>query len=95
MKKLSQINSTPKEKLDIMEDTINYIPANDLKKYLEIADKFISDETKELVQYLIVNNANYVNDLAPKGAENALAYFYDNGPYKETHLAELYKLIGT
>lgn len=94
MKKLSQINSTPKEKLDIMEDTINYIPANDLKKYLEVADKFISDETKELVQYLIVNNANYVKDLAPEGAENALAYFYDNGPYKETHLAELYKLIG-
>ena len=30
MKKLSQLISEAKQKLDFQEDTINYIPANDL-----------------------------------------------------------------
>ena len=41
MKKLSQLISEAKQKLDFQEDTINYIPANDLKTYLKVADKFI------------------------------------------------------
>jgi DNA-directed RNA polymerase specialized sigma subunit len=95
MKKLSQLKQgSRKNPLNIQDETINYISAEDLKKYLSIAEKFICDETKELINYLIVNNANYVKDLAPEGAENALAYFYDNGPYKEEHFSELYALIG-
>lgn len=95
MKKLSQkILESRKNPLEIQDDTLNYVSAEELKKYLEIADKFICDESRELIQYLIVNNKNYINDLAPDGEENALAYFYNNGPYEESHLMELYSLIG-
>lgn len=94
MKKLSQLKSSGKKMLSVQDDTINFIPANDLKKYIEVTDKFICDETKELVQYLIVNNSHYVDDLAPSDVDNTLEYFYNNGPYKESHLSELYALIG-
>ena len=96
MKKLSQLISEAKQKLDFQEDTINYIPANDLKTYLKVADKFISDETKELVQYLIVNNANYIQEMTASkdSSGNALADFYDNGPYREPHKKEVYALVG-
>lgn len=93
MKKFSQIIKEAKTKLEIQDDTINYISSAELKKYKEIADRFISDETKEIIQYLIVNNANYVADFG-KDSENALANFYNNGPYKEEHKKELYALIG-
>lgn len=93
MKKFSQFIKEAKRQLEIQDDTINYISAPELKKYKEIADKFISPETKEIIQYLIVNNSNYINDLG-KGEENALAYFYNNGPYKDQHKKELYALIG-
>ena len=96
MKKFSTfVNEAKKSLLEIQDDTIDYISVADLKKYLQVADKFLSDETKEVIQYLIVNNANYIKDLGGKGtSENALADFYNNGPYKEPDKKELYALIG-
>jgi hypothetical protein len=96
MKKLSQLVKESKTTLDIQEDTINYIGVNELKKYLQIADKFICDDTKELIQYLIVNNANYVNEMTSKKSTsgNALADFYNDGPYKDGNKKEIYILIG-
>jgi hypothetical protein len=92
MKKLSQLVKESKTTLDIQEDTINYIGVNELKKYLQIADKFICDDTKELIQYLIVNNANYVNEMTSKKSTsgNALADFYNDGPYKDGNKKEIY-----
>lgn len=95
MKTLSQlINEAKKSKLDIQDDTINYISADQLKKYLEIADKFISQEAKDIVNWLIVNNSNYISELSTDDNENALAGFYDAGVPKEDSLKELYKAIG-
>lgn len=96
MKKFSTfIAEAKKSLLEIQDDTIDYISAEQLKKYLQVADKFLSDETKELVQYLITNNSSYIKELGGKGSsENALADFYNNGPYKEPQKKELYALIG-
>lgn len=96
MKKFSTfIAEAKKSLLEIQDDTIDYISAEQLKKYLQVADKFLSDETKELVQYLITNNASYIKELGGKGSsENALADFYNNGPYKEPQKKEIYALIG-
>ena len=46
MKKLSQIINEAKQKLDIQDDTINYISTEDLISYSDIAKKFLSDDTK-------------------------------------------------
>lgn len=96
MKKFSTfIAEAKKSLLEIQDDTIDYISAEQLKKYLHVADKFLSDETKELVQYLITNNSSYIKELGGKGSsENALADFYNNGPYKEPQKKEIYALIG-
>jgi DNA-directed RNA polymerase specialized sigma subunit len=52
-------------------------------------------ETKEIIDWLIVNNETYLHDLDPKGdADNALAAFYNRGVPKEDDLKELYKCIG-
>ena len=77
MKKITEAIS--KVKLEIPKDSINYINADDLKKYLEVTEKFISEETKELVNWLIVNNDTYISDLSNDEDENALAGFYKAG----------------
>ena len=91
MKKITDSNKT---NFEVQSDTINYISEADLKKYLDVAGKFISDEAKEIVNWLIVNNKTYISDLSTDDDENALAGFYKHGVPSEPHLKELYKLIG-
>ena len=91
MKKITDSNKT---NFEVQSNTINYISEADLKKYLDVAGKFISDEAKEIVNWLIVNNKTYISDLSTDDDENALAGFYKHGVPSEPHLKELYKLIG-
>lgn len=91
MRNFTDYVNEAKQPLEIQDKTINYINVSDLKKYLEIADKFISEDTKAICQWLIDNNSTYVKDF---GGENALKTFYDKGIPKEEHLKELYKLMG-
>ena len=81
MKKLSTLNEgvKPQKKLSVQSDSINYIESKDLKKYLRVADKFLSDAAKEVINYLIVNNKSYLSDLATDNEENVLAGFYNAG----------------
>ena len=96
MKKFSQVfeGNVSKPKLNIQDDTINYIKSEDLEKYLEITDKFISDEAKEIIKYLIDHNDTYLSDLSNDTDENALAGFYNAGIPKDDSKKELYKNIG-
>ena len=93
MKKLSQIINEAKKKLDIQDDTINYISTPELQKYMEIADKFLSEDSKNVISWLI-DHPNYVEDLASKNANNALATFYDNGIPTTPMMKELYRWVG-
>jgi DNA-directed RNA polymerase specialized sigma subunit len=93
MKKLSQIIKEAKQKLDIQDDTINYISTEDLIKYVEIANKFLSADAKNIINWLIAH-PNYVEDLANKNADNALATFYDNGVPTTPMMKELYRWVG-
>lgn len=93
MKKLSQIINEAKKKLDIQDDTINYISTPELQKYVEVANKFLSEDSKNVISWLI-DHPNYVEDLASKNANNALATFYDNGIPTTPMLKELYRWVG-
>ena len=44
----SNVLKEAKQKLDIQDDTINYISTEDLVKYMEIADKFLSADSKNV-----------------------------------------------
>jgi len=96
MKKFSDINEARRaNELNIQDNTINYINVEDLDKYLEVAKKYLSEETKEIITWLKVNNETYLQDLDPEmEADNALAAFYNRGIPKEEHFKELYKCIG-
>lgn len=91
MRKLTQ--QTSKFNLDLQKDTINYISAEDLKKYLDVANNFLSEETKEVINWLIVNNKTYISDLSTDDDENALAGFYKNGMPQKENLKELWKKV--
>ena len=88
MKTLSQVRRVNEAKsLDVQEDAIGYIGAGDLKKYLDIANKFISDDTKTIINYIIDNNDKF-------GAKDSLQNFYSRGIPKDETLKSIYKAIG-
>lgn len=92
---MKKFTKSEKPKLELQDNTINYISAADIDKYLEIAGKCISDDAKEICKWLKVNNENYLHDLDPKNtADNALAHFYNQGVPEDTALRELYGCIG-
>lgn len=93
MKTFNRLFEEKTAKLKVQSDSVNYLSVDDLKKYLEIADKFISDDAKEIINYLIVNNKTYISDLSTDDEENALAGFYNNGMPSEDSLKELYKAL--
>lgn len=93
MKTLSKIINEAKQPLDIQDDTINYISGAELRQYLVIADKFISADAKDVINWLI-EHPNYVDDIARPNADNALATFYDNGVPSTPVMKELYKSLG-
>lgn len=93
MKTLSKIINEAKQPLDIQDDTINYISGAELRQYLVIADKFISADAKDVINWLI-DHPNYVDDIAGPNADNALATFYDNGVPSTPVMKELYKSLG-
>lgn len=94
---MKTLNKLSKEQFDnkisVDENSINYISKDDLKKYLEVANNFISEETKEIVNYLIVNNDTYISDLSTDNDTNALAGFYNAGMPEKSNLKELWKCI--
>lgn len=93
MKTFNKLFEEKTAKLKVQPDSVNYLSVDDLKKYLEITDKFISDDAKEIINYLIVNNKTYISDLSTDDEENALAGFYNNGMPSEDSLKELYKAL--
>ena len=78
MKTLSQVSSnTAKYKtIKAESNSINYIDANNLKTYLDVADKFLSSDSKDVINYLIVNNESYLSELSTDNDENAIDKYF-------------------
>lgn len=93
MKQFSKLVKESKEQVEVQDGALNYISASDLKKYLEVCDKFLTPDAKFVVNWLIENNTNYVHELG-SGNENALVAFYNKGIPSNEKYKELYKHIG-
>ena len=91
MKKFSQLLES--KTIEIQEDSVNYLSTAELKKYLEIADKFISQETKDICNWLIDNNSSYIKTLSTGDSDNALVDFFNKGLPKDSSLRSLYANI--
>ena len=92
MKKFSQLIKESKQ-LSIQDDSVNYLSVAELKDYLEIGSKFLSDETKAICKWLIDNNSTYIKKLSGK-SDNALVDFYNTGVPSDSELKALYNNIG-
>lgn len=86
MKKLSQVIAEAQTVLDIQDDAIGYISTGELQKYLTITDKFISDDTKFLINYIISNPDKF------KGTKPLEDLFYGPIP-KDENLKKCYSII--
>ena len=89
MKKFSQlINETEeKNKISLNGTPVNIISEEDIRKYLEIADKFISNEAKEVCNWVLDNYDYYVKNI------NSLYDFYNSGSPSNKELTKLYSNI--
>lgn len=79
--------------IKVQSGALNYLSKEELKKYLEIADNFLSDDAKDIINYLIVNNETYISDLSNDSNENALAGFYNTGKADTNALKEIKKSL--
>lgn len=97
MKKFSQlINESKANKIEPQDNVLNFVDASKLKKYLDVANKFLSQDSKDLIQWLIVNNSSYMKELevSKPSTDSVIASFYNAGPYKDGYKKEIYALIG-
>ena len=54
MKKFSQLLEA--RQLDVQDNGVNYLSADDLKKYVDIARNFLSDNAMTIINYMIEIN---------------------------------------
>ena len=89
MKKFSEFvnESTDKKKIKLKDKPVNYLSEDELKKYLEIADNFLSDEAKDVCNWLIDNNDYYKKNI------NSLLDFFNSGSPSQKELKKLYSNI--
>lgn len=94
MKTLKQLDEALQaSKIKVQDDTINYISKAELEKYLEIAKAFLSEDSRNIVKYLINNNNTYISELSNDKEENALAGFYNYGKASTEELKKLKEWI--
>ena len=93
MKNLTSfVKDAESKALEIQDGSVNKISKEDLEKYLDVAKKFLDEDGKNIVGWLI-DNPDYVSKLAREDADNALAAFYNRGLPKDASLKPLYKWL--
>lgn len=95
MKTFSKLDkNSSKNKFNVQDNSIGYLSVEQLKKYKETVSKFLLKDTKDIIDWLIVNNASYISELPGADTnDNALAGFYDNGKPNKDNLKELWDKI--
>lgn len=93
MKTFTQVTKKSTRKIQVSENSLIYLPVDKLKKYLDTVSKFLMDETKNVIQYLIVNNSTYMEDLNNDTNINVLAGFYNKGQISNDEQKQLYDWI--
>lgn len=92
MRTISQLNSI--SKFEVQDNSVAYLTVEQLKKYKEVANKFLSQDTKDIIDWLIVNNETYLSELPGSDSnDNALFGFYNSGMPSDESYKELWKKI--
>ncbi len=91
MKKFTQLLEG--RTLDVQDNGINFIDVEDLKKYVEIAKNFLSQEAMTIINYMIKNNKTYVETLGKGSNDNCLVSFYSHPRPSSGELKDLYAAL--
>lgn len=90
MKTLKQfVESAQNTKLNVQSDAVNYLSVGQLNNYLKAAKPFLSEDTLNIIKYLIDNNTTYISELSTDDSENALEGFYNSGKATTQELKDL------
>ena len=49
--------------VDVQGKTLNFLSTSELKKFLEVADRHVSDDAKKVINYLIKHNSTYMKSM--------------------------------
>lgn len=90
MKRFSKVFEG-KDSLNVQENVINYIDTKQLEDYLSIASKFINEDARFVISWLIDNNDKYIQMFGD--SDNALAAFFDKGMPSDNSLKPLYSAL--
>lgn len=96
MKTFTKLNDgvAPTKKINVDANSLGYLTVEQLKKYLDVAKVFLKSETKDLIQWLIVNNDSFTEKL-DSDEENVLAGFYNAGKTTNAEQKQVYNWIKT
>lgn len=96
MKTLTQLsNNKNNDNIVVQANSVNYLSVKQLETYLKSVSHFLSEETKNIIEYLIKNNSSYISKLSTDDHENALVGFYNSGVADTEELKDLKKWIKT
>ena len=93
MKKFTQLLEA--RQLDVQDNGLNFIDADDLKKYVEIAKNFLSQDAMTIINYMIKNNSTYVETLGRNSKDNCLVAFYSRPRPASGELKDLYNALSS
>lgn len=93
MKKFSQILINESKQITAQKDAVGIISTPRLEKYLQVADKFISDEAKYVTKYMITHE-DWVKEMKKNKSTNPIVDFYNAGKPSDKSQTELFKNIG-
>lgn len=91
MKKFSQLLEA--RQLDVQDNGVNYLSADDLKKYVDIARNFLSDNAMTIINYMISHNDTYVETFGQGSNDNCLVAFYSRPRPTSKELKEIYNAL--
>ena len=90
MKKFSQVLIKEAKQMIAQNDAMGIVSTSRLEKYLQLADKFLSDEAKYVCKFLITHE-DWVKEMKKNKSTNPLVDFYNSGKPKDQTFSELYK----
>ena len=91
MKRFSQFINEARSRISVQKGALNKLTVSELEKYLEVANNFISADTKFICKWMI-EHADDFDKTLPKGEQkNSIADFFNSKP--DTEHTKLYAAV--
>ena len=71
------VNLMESRDVDVQGKTLNFLSTSELKKFLEVADRHVSDDAKKVINYLIKHNSTYMKSMGTGENDNVLIDFLE------------------